>query len=180
MTEFMAQLPVWVVCLMVLIAKVLEISIQSCKTMMLVKGERTKAVALGFAECMIWGLVISSIISTLGDNFFLLLFYCLGYATGMYIGSKLENKIALGTSRIEMIASEENTEKIKEFLKERNKGFTIIEGEGAKGKVNIIFIILQRKEVSKITKEISKLCDGQVFEITDDISRFKGGYGIGK
>jgi uncharacterized protein YebE (UPF0316 family) len=124
--------------------------------------------------------VVSSVIATLSSNIWLLLFYCLGYATGIFVGSIIESKIALGTSRIEMIASEDNTEKIINFLKEKEKGFTVIEGKGAKEKVNMIFTIVPRKEVGKITKEIYKICDGQVFEITNDISRFNGGYGIGK
>ena len=62
------------VCLLVCATKIIEITIQSLKTCMMVKGQRLKAAGLGFVECMIWGLVISTIIGTLGDNIFLLLF----------------------------------------------------------------------------------------------------------
>ena len=79
MSEFLAAVgsihPI-LVCLIVCAAKIIEITIQSLKTCMMVKGQRVKAAALGFVECAIWGLVISTIIGTLGDNLFLLLFYC--------------------------------------------------------------------------------------------------------
>ena len=179
MSDFIAQLPTVVLCLLICTAKATEVALLSLKTVMMVKGERFKATILAFIECLIWGLVVSSVITTLGNNFLLLFFYCLGYCLGLFIGSTIENKIALGTSRIEMIANEENTEKITEFLREKEKGFTIIEGKGAKEKVNMIFVIVPRKEVGKITKEISKICEGQIFEITDDINRYSGGYGIG-
>ena len=74
MSEFLASIPPIAVCLIVCAAKIVEITIQSLKTCMMVKGQRIKAAGLGFVECMIWGLVISTIISTLGDNLFLLLF----------------------------------------------------------------------------------------------------------
>ena len=112
MSEFLASLPPVAVCFLVCAAKIVEITIQSLKTCMMVKGQRLKAAGLGFIECIIWGLVISTIIGTLGDNYLLLVFYCFGYATGLFLGSTIENKIALGTSNLQLIANDENTEKI--------------------------------------------------------------------
>ena len=74
MSDILSALPPIAVCFIVCAAKIIEITIQSLKTCMMVKGQRIKAAGLGFAECVIWGLVISTIISTLGDNIFLLLF----------------------------------------------------------------------------------------------------------
>ena len=99
---------------------------------MMVKGQRLKAAGLGFIECTIWGLVISTIIGTLGDNILLLLFYCAGYATGLFLGSTIESKIALGTSNLQLIANDDSTEKITAYLKERNMGFTVFDGQGSK------------------------------------------------
>ena len=75
MSEFLESLNPVLVCFIVCVAKIVEISVQSLKTCMMVKGQRLKAAGLGFLECVIWGLVISTIIGTLGDNLFLLLFY---------------------------------------------------------------------------------------------------------
>ena len=119
MSEFLESLHPVVVCLIVCCAKIVEITIQSLKTCMMVKGQRLKAAGLGFVECTIWGLVISTIIGTLGDNLFLLAFYCVGYATGLFLGSTLENKIALGTSNLELIANDDSTEKITDYLESR-------------------------------------------------------------
>ena len=112
MGDIIIGLPEVAVCLIVFFAKLIEISIQSLKTVMMVKGKRFIAATLGFTECVIWGIVVSAVITTLANNYLLLLFYCLGYACGLYLGSKLESKIALGTSNIELIANEENTRKI--------------------------------------------------------------------
>ena len=110
----------------------------------------------------------------------LLGFYCVGYATGLYIGSSLEGKLALGTSNIEMIANEENTQKVVAYLKEHNKGFTVLSGYGATGKMNMIYIVLPRKEVNKTIKEINALADGHTFVATSEISKYTGGYGVMK
>ena len=181
MSEFLETLPhpifLW---LLVCAAKIVEITIQSLKTCMMVKGQRLKAAALGFAECIIWGLVISTIIGTLGDNIILLLFYCTGYATGLFLGSTIEGKIALGTSNLELIASDDSTEKITKYLKSENKGYTVFEGHGSIDKMNMIFVVIPRKEVPKILKNIRKTCDNKVFVSVSEVSKHAGGYGMMK
>lgn len=180
MSEFLASLHPVVVCLIVCCAKIIEITIQSLKTCMMVKGQRLKAAGLGFIECTIWGLVISTIIGTLGDNLFLLLFYCVGYATGLFLGSTLEGKIALGTSSLQLIASDESTEKITAYLKENNRGYTVFAGQGSKDKMNMILIVLPRKETPKVLKDIRKSCNNKVFVVASEISKYAGGYGMVK
>ena len=180
MSEFLESLHPVVVCLIVCCAKIVEITIQSLKTCMMVKGQRLKAAGLGFVECTIWGLVISTIIGTLGDNLFLLAFYCVGYATGLFLGSTLENKIALGTSNLELIANDDSTEKITAYLDSRGMGYTVFAGHGSKDKMNMIFIVLPRKETSKTLKAIRKSCDNKVFVVASEVSKYAGGYGMVK
>ena len=183
MSEFLETLsgisPI-LVCLLVCAAKIIEITIQSLKTCMMVKGQRLKAAALGFVECTIWGLVISTLIGTLGDNLLLLLFYCGGYATGLFLGSTLESKIALGTSNLELIASDDSTAKITAYLKENGMGYTVFEGHGSKEKMNMIFVVLPRKQTPKTLREIRKACDNKVFVAVSEISKYAGGYGMVK
>lgn len=180
MSEFLASLHPIVVCLIVCAAKIVEISIQSLKTCMMVKGQRLKAAFLGFVECMIWGLVISTIISTLGDNLLLLVFYCAGYATGLFLGSTIEGKIALGTSNLQLIANDENTKLIISYLRENKRGYTIFSGRGSTDRMNMILIVLPRREMKKVLKEIRKLCNNRVFVVASDVSKYAGGYGLVK
>ncbi len=180
MSDFLAILPPVAVCFLVCAAKIVEITIQSLKTCMMVKGQRLKAAGLGFIECTIWGLVVSTIIGTLGDNLFLLLFYCIGYATGLFLGSTIEGKIALGTSNLEIIASEESTQKILPYLREHQKGFTVFEGHGSTDKMNMIFIVLPRKEAGKVLKDIRRECDNKIFVVASEVSKYAGGYGMMK
>ena len=167
-------------CLIVCFAKILEISVQSVKTVFMVKGQRIQAAFLGFLECVIWGLVIASIIDTLGDNYLMLFFYCLGYSTGMYIGSVLENKIALGTSSIQLMVKSDKVEKVIEYLNNSNRGFTVLDGKGSKEAMSVVMIVLPRKEVKAVISDIIKLCDKEVFVVSSEVSKFVGGYGIKK
>ena len=178
MSEFLASIPPVAVCFIVCAAKIIEITIQSLKTCMMVKGQRIKAAGLGFIECAIWGLVISTIIGTLGDNLFLLVFYCFGYAAGLFLGSTLEGKIALGTSSLQLIANDENTSKIIEYLKSSFRGYTVFEGQGSKNKMNMIFIVLPRRDTLEVVKKVRIICENNVFVVVDDVNKYAGGYGM--
>lgn len=178
MSEFLASIHPVAVCFIVCAAKIIEITIQSLKTCMMVRGQRLKAAGLGLLECTIWGLVISTIIGTLGDNLFLLAFYCLGYATGLFLGSTLEGRIALGTSSIQLIANAESTRIIVDYLSGEQRGYTVFEGRGSKDKMNMIFIVLPRRDTAAVIKRIQKLCDNKVFVVVDDVNRYAGGYGM--
>lgn len=180
MSEFLAALPPVAVCFLVCAAKIVEITIQSLKTCMMVKGQRLKAAGLGFLECTIWGLVISTIIGTLGDNIFLLLFYCVGYATGLFLGSTIEGKIALGTSNLQLIANDDSTTAIIEYLKGQNRGYTVFEGRGSKDKMNMIFIVLPRRDSAKLLREIRRITENKVFVVASEVSKYAGGYGMVK
>lgn len=178
MSDFLGSIHPIAVCFIVCAAKIIEITIQSLKTCMMVKGQRLKAAGLGLLECTIWGLVISTIIGTLGDNLFLLAFYCLGYATGLFLGSTLESKIALGTSSLQLIANDENTQKIIGYLKENSRGYTVFDGQGSTDKMNMIFIVLPRRDATALLKQIRKICENNVFVVVDDVNKYAGGYGM--
>lgn len=180
MSEFLASIPPLAVCFIVCAAKIVEITIQSLKTCMMVKGQRVKAAGLGLLECAVWGLAISTIIGTLGDNLFLLAFYCVGYAVGLFLGSTLEGKIALGTSSLELIANDENTDKVIEYLDKNSRGYTVFNGHGSKEKMNMIFIVLPRRDVISVQKDVRNICQNNVFIVVDDVNKFTGGYGMVK
>ncbi len=178
--EILRNISPILVCLLVCAAKIVEITIQSLKTVMMVKGQRLNSALLGFVECIIWGLAVSTIIGSLGDDYLLLVFYCFGYAAGLYLGSTLEGRIALGTSNLQIIANDEATEKICAYLKENNRGFTVFEGHGSTQKMNMIFIVLARKEIAKVSKAVRAAAGSNVFVVADDVSNYTGGYGMVK
>ena len=167
-------------CIVVFMAKIVEICIQSVKTVCMVKSEKLLAAVLGFIECMIWGLVISSIITDLSSSGFLLVSYGLGYSCGMYLGSCIEGKLALGTSSIQMIMDDAHIGTVENYLKEHNNGYFCGEGHGSKEKMYRVIVILPRKSVHKTMKEIRELCGGQIFMTTSEVNKFIGGYGAAK
>lgn len=74
MREILESLNPILVCMIVCASKATELTIQSLKTCMLVKGHKLRAAMLGFIECTVWDLVTSSVVTTLNGNIALLFF----------------------------------------------------------------------------------------------------------
>lgn len=167
-------------CLAICGAKIVEISIQSVKTVCMVKGERKLAAMLAFCECLLWGFVISSVITSLSSNVWLLLSYCVGYSSGLFLGSIIESKIALGTSSVQIMVNNDHIELVEEYLKKKGYGFTVLDGRGSKAAMHVVIMVLARKDVKKTMREIREMCNKEVFIVSSEISNFTGGYGIRK
>jgi uncharacterized protein YebE (UPF0316 family) len=146
----------------------------------MVKGERKLAALLGFIECFVWGFVISAVITSLSSNILLLFSYCIGYAAGLFLGSYIESRIALGTSSVQIMVDDEHIEIVEKYLKGKGYGFTVLDGHGSKESMHVVIMILARKVVKNTMKEIREMCNGDVFMVSSEISNFAGGYGIRK
>ena len=144
---------------------------------MQVKGQKLASTLLAFLECIIWGLVTSAVLTTLADNMYWLLAYCVGFAVGIYCGSILENKLALGEKNLQLMADEDDGNKIIQYLIKNDRGFTAFEGFGYEGKKYKINTVIPRKAEKRIVKDIHSIT-AHVFVVSSDVGAFFGGYGV--
>lgn len=129
----------------IFIARICDQSIGTMRLIFLSKGMKYIAPMLGFFEVIIWLLAVGQIMQHL-DNWVCYVAYGSGFAMGNFIGITLEERLSIGTSIIRVILSSESPELIA-ALKLHNFGLTILDAEGAKGKVKILFSIIRRKEI---------------------------------
>jgi len=130
---------------LIFIARILDQSIGTLRLIFISKGMKRIAPFLGFFEVIIWLLAVGQIMQHL-DNWLCYVAYGAGFAMGNFIGITLEEKLSIGTSIIRVILSSESPELIG-ALKLHNFGLTILDAEGAKGRVKILFSIIRRKEI---------------------------------
>lgn len=177
MTELLNSLPQILTCFLICGVKITEISVQSIRVIMQVKGHKLASALLAFLECLIWGFVTSAVITTLADNLYWLFAYCIGFAAGIYFGSVLENKLALGEKNLQLMADEEDGNKIIQYLIKSGRGFTAFEGFGYEGKKYKINTVIPRKAEKQIIKDIHNITT-RVFVVSGDIGISFGGYGV--
>jgi uncharacterized protein YebE (UPF0316 family) len=153
--------------IMIFCARILDVSLDTIRIVMVAKGERRIAPLLGFFEILIWLIAISTIMKHL-DNWMCYVFYAGGFATGNYIGIRIEEKLAVGIVQLQIIISEESNTLINALM-QAGYGIThhIAEGGASSKSVSVIYSIISRNDLNKVVGIIRKINPDAFYSIGD-------------
>ncbi len=157
--------------LIIFASRATDVSLGTLRSVLANKGMKKMVPFIGFFEVLLWLFAISTVMKNL-SNFMCYLGWAGGYATGIYIGLSIEERLAIGTQVIRVFTQEDIT-KLIETLVEKNYSYTILDGEGKKGAVKLIFIVVKRKNVKDVTEVIHRFSPNAFYSI-EDIKRAKG------
>jgi uncharacterized protein YebE (UPF0316 family) len=157
--------------LIIFASRATDVSLGTLRSVLANKGMKKMVPFIGFFEVLLWLFAISTVMKNL-NNFMCYLGWAGGYATGIYIGLSIEERLAIGTQVIRVFTQEDIT-KLIESLVEKNYSYTILDGEGKKGAVKLIFIVVKRKNVKDVTEIIHRFSPNAFYSI-EDIKRAKG------
>jgi uncharacterized protein YebE (UPF0316 family) len=153
-------------------ARICDVSLQTMRTIMVVRGERLKAATLGFFEVTIYVVALGSIFDNL-DNPFNVLVYALGFASGNYIGGMIEEKLAIGVQFVQIITMNDPL-RFARNLREQGYGVTAIEGHGFTGSQFVLQVLADRKKVKTLLADVDAW-DQDNFVIVTDARKYHGG-----
>jgi len=159
--------------LFIFFARVCDVSMATVRTLFIVKGKRFQAAVIGFFEVIVYILALSSVVGKL-NNPLNLLAYALGFATGNYVGSYIEERIALGNLLVQIVPST-NQEEMVLKLRESGFGVTVIEACGREGMRYILNVLIKRKDLCRLYEIVDAL-DEKPFITILDARSIKGGY----
>jgi uncharacterized protein YebE (UPF0316 family) len=158
--------------LIIFFARICDVSLGTLRIVFVSKGKKFIAPVLGFFEVFIWIVVISEILKNM-DNIVSYIAYAGGYATGNFIGMLIEERIALGTQLIK-IFTPKNVVPLQKKLNRHGFGTTLIEGDGSMGKVNIMYVVINRKAFDTV-QEIIEEFDASLFYVIEDVRSAQSG-----
>ena len=141
--------------LLIMVMRIADVTIGTARTIQVVNGRKYLAGLAGFFEVLIWIFAMSYIVKHLDHiiNFF---GYAAGFGLGNIIGITIEQKIGLGYLQLSII-SKFCTDRIADELRKIKSGVTIIPGEGGRGGVSIIIVIIKRKAQRNIIKLVESI-----------------------
>jgi uncharacterized protein YebE (UPF0316 family) len=169
MTEFLnSDIYKWVVLpLLIFIARMSDVTLATLRNIFLSKSVKYIVPFMGFFEALIWLLAISQIMKSLGDNNpFYFLAYAAGYSMGIFVGIKIEERLALGIQVMRIITNHDYDELVS-ALRASNFGTTIIDGHGSKGPVKIILTVFKRKDFPVVQSLIKELHPSAFYSVED-------------
>jgi Uncharacterized protein conserved in bacteria len=158
--------------LIIFFARVCDVSLGTLRIVFTSKGKKNIAPILGFFEVFIWIVVINQILKNV-DSIVGLLAYAAGYATGNYIGIRIEERIALGSQLIKVFTNKDITS-LQKSLNTAGFGTTVVDGDGSSGKVKILYTVINRKTFEQ-AREILIEFDPLIFYVIEDVRLVKSG-----
>ena len=160
--------------LFIFFARVIDVSLSTFRTLMVVQGRRVPAAIIGFFEVSIYITALGKVVNSL-DNPLNLLFYGLGFACGNYVGITIEGKIALGNLAAQIILKTSDNKELIEILRGNKFGVTVIEGQGLEGTKEILNVAINRKDLNNLKKIVYEY-DNNAFITVNNINPISGGY----
>lgn len=134
-------LPLFIFCL-----RICDVTLDTMRIILMTKGYRNLAPVIGFFELLIWIVAISRTMQNLNNNWLCYIAYAGGFATGNYVGMLVDEKLALGHEIIRIIAKS-GTLEIANGLRKAGFGVTTVKATGMEGDVEIIFVVVNRKNL---------------------------------
>lgn len=163
------------ICLIILFARIVDVSLSTIVTVLTVKSKRVLATVLGFIDVIIWFLVVREALTTSIKSIWIAISYALGYAIGTFIGTTLSNKLINGKVSMQVVLDEKNESKINKI---RDKGFAVSQ-VNCTGKDNakklMLFIELDKKNINDLKNIINKI-DENAFMVINETKYVVNGF----
>lgn len=156
----------WVILpFIVFFARIADVTLGTLRIIFTSRGKRNIAPLLGFVEVFIWIVVVGQIVKNV-HSVTAYVGYAAGFATGTYVGMKIEERLALGTLVLRIILAQGGDE-MAQRLRASGYGVTIVNGEGATGPVKLLYTIIKRKDLPVVSEIIHSVSPKAFFSVEE-------------
>jgi uncharacterized protein YebE (UPF0316 family) len=153
--------------------RVLGIAVSTLSTLMTVQGRKVYAVAAGFVSSLVYVIAIGKVVANL-NNVWNIIAYSAGFAGGTLVGMMLDQRMALGFAEVRFISTEGGQD-LADTLREAGFGVTELQGQGRVEVVDVIAVLIPRKEVKNVLK-IAKSVDEDAIVTVSEPRLVQRGY----
>lgn len=148
----------------------------SCFTLrmvLVIKGQKMLASIISMLEVYIYLLGLTIVLENL-NNPLNMIAYCIGWGMGVYLGSRIEEYLALGYVTVQAIVSSMDY-KLSTVLQKQGYGVTTWTAESKSGERTVIQVLTKRRHEQKVVKTINKISPNASV-ISYELKNFKEGF----
>ena len=165
MMEFLLAHP-WLLAMAIFCARILDVSLGTVRTITVVRGFRFMAAFIGFFEVMIWIMAAGQVLRHV-DQWYMVIAYAGGFATGNIVGIFLEERLALGNVMVRVI-SETPDFSLADRLAEEGYAVTSLQGLSHPERfVEIILLAEERRKIPNLLKFLDQVDPKASYTIED-------------
>ena len=149
--------------ILIFFARITDVSINTLRVIYMLNGRRFTSTILGFFEAFIWLIAIGQILQNL-DSWVSYFAYAGGFASGIYVGMRIEDRLAIGNVIVRII-TQKDASKLIERLRDHKIRLTVVDAQGSFGPVNILFLIISRQSLEQVTTIVEETNPQAVFTV---------------
>lgn len=163
--------------ILIIVLQLVYVPIYTLRTLFLVKNITVLAAIMGIIETLIYVFGLSLVFN--GDKSITsMIVYSIGFGIGLILGTKLEQKLAIGYIIVTVNTSMKNIELV-DTLRENGFGVTLYTGEGMDSDRYRMEILTKRNRERELIATVEKY-ERNAFIVSYEPKRFKGGYFLNK
>lgn len=162
-------------CIKIFFIRILDVSLGTIRTILIIKGKNITASITGFIEVAIWFAVVREALNTEETSLWVIVAYAGGFAIGTLVGSILSEKFIQGNLGVQVITEHKDT--IIKTLHEKGYAVSVIDVRG-KNEDNLkymLFIEINKKKFDHLRKIIKNL-DPKAFIVVNETKYVQNGY----
>ncbi len=164
-----------ILCIKIFLARIIDVSLGTFRTLVTVKGKNMVAACIGFVEVLVWFLIVKEALNTDSNSIWIGISYALGFATGTFVGGYISNIFIKGTLSCFVITS------IPYPMIDniRKNGFAVsifdVNNENKKEKRWMIFMEIDKRKL-KFVENLIKKHDKKAFIVASESHYVANGY----
>jgi uncharacterized protein YebE (UPF0316 family) len=149
--------------LLIFLARISDVSINTIRIIYVLGGRRWTATILGFFESLIWLMAIRQIFEHM-DNWMCYVAYPAGFASGIFVGMIIEERIAYGKVIVRII-TRRDVEPLINYLKDMNNRYTHVNANGPDGHENLVFTVLERERLDDLLLTLKEILPSAFYTV---------------
>lgn len=136
----------------IFISKTIELALGTLRIIVIANGRKIFGAILQGVIAIVWMCITGVVIVNITKDPFKIVAFALGSAFGSYVGSMIEEKMAIGSNMLIIVIKKELEEKIISIIKDN--GYKVTNVEGCDKEKSILVVVLTRKDRKRIVNLI--------------------------
>lgn len=145
-------------CIKIFLARIVDVSLGTIRTVLVVKGRRITPAIVAFFEVLIWFVVAKESLNTKETSILIPIFYAGGYACGTYIGGFISNNFVAGIIEVSITTKSKTSKKLIDEIRNNGFGVSVINLEYSNDLEDkkMLIVQLNKKKLKDLTSIIKK------------------------
>lgn len=177
--DFLPDQGVWLY-ILIFFGRIMETLLGIIWLVLVSRGERLASSVTMLLATGLWILVAGTVLVGFQSDIIKSVVYVFASAVGVYVGSFIEEKLALGLSSVQVIVPQDNlahegaSAELAEHLRSEKFAVTVLRGKGRQGHRDILTLHLKRKRIKSAIKIVKQHIENAVI-VVNDVKSISGG-----